>query len=101
MVYFQKGRSTRLGKFGALLQHPYFTQDYQEAVLVDFYVLIPLVNIYFAIKITIHLAKAFGQSSSFVLGLIFLGFVYYPLLTFNKRIQYEYGETDEIDSIGQ
>jgi hypothetical protein len=44
--------------------------------------LIPVVNFVIAIIITFDLAKAFGQSSGFGLGLLLLPIVFYPILAF-------------------
>src|SRR5476649_2934843 len=41
---------------------------------------IPLVNFIIAVIVTIDLAKAFGQGVGFGLGLIFLPFIFYPIL---------------------
>lgn len=46
--------------------------------------LIPIVNIIFAIWMTNLLSKRFGKNESFTLGLIFLPFVFYPLLGLSK-----------------
>lgn len=46
--------------------------------------LIPLVNIVVAILVAIDLAKAFGKSAGFGLGLAFLGFIFYPILGFGS-----------------
>jgi hypothetical protein len=45
---------------------------------------IPIVNIVVGIIIAHQLAKAFGQDVGFTFGLIFLPFVFYPLLAFGK-----------------
>lgn len=45
---------------------------------------IPIANIVVAIMIAHQLAKAFGQDVGFTLGLIFLPFIFYPLLAFGK-----------------
>ena len=42
----------------------------------------PFVNIVVGIIITIALAKSFGKGTGFALGLIFLPFVFYPMLGF-------------------
>jgi hypothetical protein len=34
------------------------------------------------ILVTIDLAKSFGKSAGFGIGMVFLGFVYYPILAF-------------------
>jgi hypothetical protein len=44
--------------------------------------LIPLVNIVVGIVITIDIARNFGKGIGFALGLIFLGFIFYPILGF-------------------
>lgn len=43
---------------------------------------IPLVNIYVVIMVPVALAKNFGKGTGFALGLIFLGFIFYPMLGF-------------------
>ncbi len=43
---------------------------------------IPLVNIIFAIIIFNALAKSFGKGSGFTVGLIFLPFIFFPILGF-------------------
>ena len=46
--------------------------------------LIPIVNIVMAILVGIDVAKSFGQSTGFGLGLAFLGFLFYPVLGFGN-----------------
>ncbi len=46
------------------------------------FMLIPLVNIVFLIWTTNLLSKAFGKDEGFTVGLIFLGFIFYPILAF-------------------
>ena len=43
---------------------------------------IPLVNFIIAILVSIDLAKSFGKGAGFGLGLVFLSFIFYPLLGF-------------------
>lgn len=43
-------------------------------------IFIPFVNIYIAIKSVLALAKSFGKDIGFAIGLIFLGFIFYPIL---------------------
>ena len=45
--------------------------------------LIPFVNFIVIIIVMINLAKAFGKGVGFALGLIFLGFIFYPVLGFD------------------
>jgi hypothetical protein len=43
---------------------------------------IPFINLLAAIKIGLDVAKGFGQGLGFGLGLVFLGFIFWPLLGF-------------------
>ena len=43
---------------------------------------IPLVNFVVGVLVSIDLAKAFGKGAGFGLGLVFLAFIFYPLLGF-------------------
>ena len=49
---------------------------------------IPFVNFVLAIMVTMDLAKSFGKSSSFGLLLVFLPFIGYPILAFDKTVNY-------------
>ena len=44
--------------------------------------MIPLVNIIVGILLYIDLAKSFGKSTGFAFGLLFLGFIFFPILGF-------------------
>lgn len=44
--------------------------------------LIPLVNLIVSILVLIDLAKAFGQGAGFGIGLVFLPFIFFPILGF-------------------
>ena len=44
--------------------------------------LVPLVNVIIAILVAIDVAKAFGKSAGFGVGLALLGFIFYPILGF-------------------
>jgi len=46
--------------------------------------LVPIVNIVFAIMLPFKLAKAFGKSSGFGVGLWLLPIIFYPLLAFSN-----------------
>lgn len=50
--------------------------------------LIPVVNFVIALILTWDLAKAFGKGVGYFLGLLFFGFVFYPLLGFGDA-QYQ------------
>lgn len=47
-------------------------------------IIVPFVNLYIGIKCTINIAKAFGKSTDFMLGMIFLPYIFYPILAFDK-----------------
>ncbi len=50
--------------------------------------LVPIANIVFAVMMCIRLAKAFGKGGGYAVGLIFLPFVFYPILAFNSSCVY-------------
>lgn len=43
---------------------------------------IPIVNFVVALIVTYDLAKVFGKGMGYFLGLLFLGFIFYPMLGF-------------------
>lgn len=43
---------------------------------------IPLVNVIFAIWLTNMVSKSFGKDEGFTVGLLLLGFIFYPILAF-------------------
>ncbi len=45
---------------------------------------VPLVNFVVSILVTVGLAKAFGKGAGFVVGLIFLPFIFYLILAFGS-----------------
>ena len=45
---------------------------------------IPLVNVIMGIIVTADVARNFGKGIGFVLGMIFLGFIFYPILGFGS-----------------
>ena len=45
---------------------------------------IPLVNIIVGIIVTADIARNFGKGIGFTLGMIFLGFIFYPILGFGS-----------------
>jgi uncharacterized membrane protein YhaH (DUF805 family) len=49
---------------------------------------IPIVSLYPAIQVPIDIAKSFGKGTGFGLGLVFLPFVFFPLLGFSDA-QYQ------------
>lgn len=46
--------------------------------------LIPFVNIVIMIMATISFAKAFGKDVGYAIGLMLLGFIFYPMLAFGS-----------------
>lgn len=44
--------------------------------------LIPLVNVVAIIIVTMDIAKSFGKSTGFGIGMLFLSFIFYPILAF-------------------
>ena len=46
--------------------------------------LIPFVNFFVALALMVDIAKSFGRGMGFGLGLMFLGFVFYPILGFGE-----------------
>lgn len=57
-----------------------------------FLLLIPVANIIFAVLMTHYLSKSFAQSDGFTVGLVFLPFIFYPILG--------YGEAEYIGPAG-
>lgn len=43
---------------------------------------VPIINLIVAVVVMLDLAKSFGQSTAFAIGLIFLGFIFIPILGF-------------------
>jgi hypothetical protein len=67
-------------------------------------IFIPIVNIYIVFVMMIALAKSFGKGTGFGVGLVFLGFIFFPVLGFSE-VAYigPNGENEfnkEIDAIG-
>lgn len=48
--------------------------------------LIPLVNLVIACLLTIGIAEKFGKGTGFGLGLMFFGFIFYPILGFGDAV---------------
>ena len=58
--------------------------------------LIPLYNIYLAFVLYIDLAHAFGQSTGFGLGLVFLNPIFICILAFSSKCEYSFPEENVI-----
>ena len=50
-----------------------------------FLLLIPVANLVIIIIVWVEICKAFGKSGAYVLGIIFLGFIFLPLLAFGDN----------------
>jgi hypothetical protein len=46
--------------------------------------ILPIVSFIVLIVMTVDLAKSFGKGGGFAVGLIFLGFIFYPILAFGS-----------------
>ena len=62
--------------------------------------LIPIVNIIIAFIVFIEIAKRFNQSTGFGVGLVLLGFVFWPILGFGDAQYLQNTIEDDINSIG-
>ena len=60
--------------------------------------LVPIVNFVIQIVVYIDLAKKFGKGTGFGLGLVFLGFIFLPILAFGDA-QYQDGNENYDDVI--
>jgi hypothetical protein len=63
--------------------------------------IIPIVGtfavlIFFGIIVPIKISKNFGQSSGFAVGMILLPYIFYPILAFNKNMQYVDNEGEPV-----
>ena len=45
-------------------------------------IFIPIINIYIVFVIMIAIAKSFGKETGFGIGMVFLGFIFFPILGF-------------------
>lgn len=52
--------------------------------------LVPIVDVIISFTVYLKLAESFGRGTLFGLGLIFLPFIFLPIMAFSKNIQYEY-----------
>lgn len=50
--------------------------------------LIPGVNVIFGVWLVNMVSKSFGKDEGFTLGLLFLGFIFWPILGFSNDIRY-------------
>jgi hypothetical protein len=61
-------------------------------------VFVPVVQIVAAILVNVEVAKRFGKSEAFGLGLALLGFIFYPVLGFGSD-RYQEGEGAPLGSV--
>ena len=61
-------------------------------------VFVPVIQVVAAILVNVEVAKRFGKSEAFGLGLALLGFIFYPVLGFGSD-QYQEGEGVPVRSV--
>ncbi len=59
--------------------------------------LIPIVNMIVSIMVMVGIAENFGKGIGYALGLIFFGFIFFPLLGFGDAV-YEGGSAEAYDA---
>jgi len=64
-----------------------------------FLMMIPVVNIIIAILITHQLSLSFGKSAGFTIGLLFLPFIFYPILAFGDAKYQELNNDNKLENI--
>jgi hypothetical protein len=68
-------------------------------------IFIPIVNIYIVFVIMIAIAKSFGKDAGFGVGLVLLGFIFFPILGFGSAAYIGpngiNAMQDDIDRIGR
>lgn len=55
------------------------------------------VLIFFGIIVPIKISKNFGQGGGFAVGMILLPYIFYPILAFNKKMQYVDNEGEPVN----
>ena len=67
-------------------------------------IFIPIANIYIIFVIMIAIAKSFGKDTGFGIGLVLLGFIFWPILGFGSATYIgpngEHAMHDDINAIG-
>jgi hypothetical protein len=64
-----------------------------------FLMMIPVVNIVIAILITHQLSLSFGKGAGFTIGLLFLPFIFYPILAFGDAKYQELNNDNKLENI--
>jgi hypothetical protein len=64
------------------------------------YLLIPGVNIIFAIWLTNLFVKSYGKDEGFTVGCLLLPYIFYPILAFSKSAVYIHNQPNEMNEIG-
>ncbi len=63
--------------------------------------LVPIVNLIFAIM-TIHgVSQAFGKGGGFTAGLIFFPFIFWPILGMSKDIHYQFDRAEDVSELAK
>lgn len=62
--------------------------------------LIPVLNIIWAIWAINLFVKSYGKNEGFTIGCILLPYVFFPILAFSKDTKYIYSTTNEFNTIG-
>jgi len=60
------------------------------------YLLIPIVNIVFAIRLTNLFVKSFGKSGGYTVGCLLFPYIFYPILGFDKASVYIHSQNNEM-----
>jgi len=61
--------------------------------------LVPIVNLIFAIMTLHGVSKAFGKDVGFTLGLLFLPFIFWPILGMSKDIHYQFDRAEDVSEL--
>lgn len=64
------------------------------------YLFIPIVNIVFMVWMINLFVKSYGKTEAFTVGCLFLPYIFYPMLAFDKSAVYIYADDKEINQIG-
>ena len=74
-----------LGVFGSMLtaMQPAAGSDQDPNLIISLIqIVVSFVSIYYSVRLLRELARVFGQGVGFTLGLLFLPFIFYPILAF-------------------
>jgi hypothetical protein len=85
---FHESRTARVGLSHSDLQHLHFMQDRGPTRLVGDFDVYPIRKLHHRDHSLHRLAKSFAKGVGFGLGLVFLSFIFYPILGFGSA-QYQ------------